>query len=118
MGKLKDTLDAIMPEQPRMKKLFPDGATIDKEKSKHVLFETTKIKSDELDMDELLITIKSDEIIEEAIHVHTIIDSIKQLQGELIRKVIFVSADITNSDLALYNFAEIKFILIHDVEKP
>lgn len=118
MAKLKDILETIMPDQPRMKKLFPEGASVDQQKSKHVRFNLRKEKSAELDMDELVVEIRSDEPIDEVIHVQTIIDSIMALNGELIKKVIFNGFEITNSDLALYNSAEVRFFLIHDVEKP
>lgn len=117
MANLKETLESIMPGQPKMQKLFPTGASLNELDSKNVRFKIKKVKTDVLDVDEVTIEIRSDEKIDQAIHVNTIISAMQELQGELIRYVILEGYEITNSDLALYNFAEIRFTLIHDVEK-
>jgi hypothetical protein len=119
MGKLQDRIEKRLLMIPEVGKIFPTGGSLDRNRSKHIRVQTQIDKEDSVyDVFNLRISIRSDEPIEEAVHVEIMRKAVRKLEeGSIIAKIIPNGFEITNSHLALYNEAVMDFIVITNIEK-
>jgi hypothetical protein len=78
-----------------------------------------RIKEDShFDVFEVQIELRSDEFLQEDIHVLAIQKAFRRIEDrDIIRRVIPDGYEITNSELALYNSVVINFLVITNIEK-
>ena len=119
MGKLQDRIEKRLLMLPEIQKIFPTGGSFDKNRPKHLRVQTNRVKEDTVyDVFEVKIGIRSDEPIEERIHIETFRKAFKKIEeGSIIRRIMPNGFEITNSKLALYNEAIMDFIVITNIEK-
>lgn len=119
MGKLSDRIESRLLLVPGMDKLFPAGASLDTGLSKHLRVRVRRLKEDShYDVFAVRVQVRSDEPIEEAVHIKKINKSFRRLEDSaVVKKIIPNGFEITNSDLALYNSGHVDFIVITNIEK-
>jgi hypothetical protein len=119
MGRLTDRIEARLLEMPEIQNIFSTGASWDQNRQKHLRVIANREKEDShYDVFNVQFQLRSDEPIQEDIHVHPIRKALRKFEDySVIRKVIPNGFEITNSDFALYNSAEINFIVITNIEK-
>jgi hypothetical protein len=81
MAKWSDILEGGLMPHKRMEKLFPEGASLDTNRRKHVKYSINLLESGELyDTHELIITLVSDEELSFLINVRAVIAAVRDLK--------------------------------------
>lgn len=119
MGKLTDRIEEFLLSQPEGREVFPTGGSWDQNSSKHMRVRARRDKEDAVfDLFDVQIELRSDEFLQEDIHVDGIQRAFERLEDKhVVKKIIRNGHEITNSDLALYNSAVINFLVITNIEK-
>jgi len=119
MANVKERIEQRLIQVPAIQKLFPEGVDFDENKDKFLRVQIQLEKQDVYyDVFNVTIRIRSTEEVEEAVHVNTLIDVFIKLENrESVRKVIPNGYEIVSSHLALYNYADVHFIVVTNIER-
>jgi len=117
MADLKKTIEERIVLIPRIHDLFPEGISMDESRAKHIKFDIKKIKNaDDYDIDDCVVTIKSDKQLVYRIHAKIIMDIMFMLEGVIalphFRKIILNGIDYQEDGKKI----DVKFILIHNID--
>jgi len=119
MADVKLRLEQRLIRVPAIQKLFPEGVDFDENKHKFLRVHIQRdVQGDDYDVFNVTIRIQSTDMIKESIHINTLIKVFLKLEDkQVIRKVIPNGYDLVSSELALYNYADVRFIVVTSIER-